>query len=95
MSILIYTLYHNYQEVVIACWYCIYHLVLSFDVGFNGIAIHIHCYSHFCTGIYCPVSKGKIVPGVTATGHEGLWRLLYSDYSSTQERVKAELEEES
>ena len=52
----------------------------------------MHC---FCTGIYCPVSKGKIVPGVTATGREGLWRLLYSDYSSTQEQLKVKLEEES
>ena len=63
--------------------------------GFNEIVIHIHCQSHFCTGIYCPVSKGKVVPGVTATGCEELWRLLYSDYSSTQEQVKAKLEEES
>ena len=41
------------------------------------------------------MSKGKIVPGVTTTGREGLWQLLYSDYSYTQEQVKAELEEES
>ena len=41
------------------------------------------------------MSKGKIVPGVTATGREGLMQLFYSDCSSTQEQVKAELEEES
>ena len=27
-----YTVYDNYQEVVITQWYCSYHIVLSFDV---------------------------------------------------------------
>jgi len=44
-------------------------------------------------GVYRPVSNGKVVPGITAVGTIGVWRLLCSDYSTTQEDALTQMSE--
>ena len=47
----------------------------------------------FTVGIYQPVSNGKVIPGVTVVGTIGVWHLLCSDFSTTQQEILVKMED--